>query len=244
MQFGLASYGLALLAGLLATLSPCVLPIVPIVLGSAMSAHRRAPIALALGLAISYGMIGTALAWAGTALELNSELVRRMGAALMGLFALVILVEQPSAALCSGNITNWQRGKSVAFAPSLKRPFRAVHRRSRARDDLESVRWSDSRRGDCIGKSRETSCGRRSSHGAIQRRCCASDRDSWLSVPLGDDECSRKTARGGRSGEGSTRQCDVTDRGRHDFRYGQAGRGMARNSFPSMADESYDALLR
>ncbi len=105
MQFGLASYGLALLAGLLSTLSPCVLPIVPIVLGSAMNAHRRAPIALALGLAISYGMIGTALAWAGTALELNSELVRRMGAALMGLFALVILsssLQQRFAAATSG----------------------------------------------------------------------------------------------------------------------------------------------
>jgi cytochrome c-type biogenesis protein len=105
MQFGLASYGLALLAGLLSTLSPCVLPIVPIVLGSAMNAHRRAPIALALGLAISYGMIGTALAWAGTSLELNSELVRRMGAALMGLFALVILsssLQQRFAAATSG----------------------------------------------------------------------------------------------------------------------------------------------
>jgi cytochrome c-type biogenesis protein len=91
MHIGLVSYGLALLAGLLSTLSPCVLPIVPILLGSAMNAHRRAPIALALGLAISYATIGTALAWAGTALELNSELVRRMGAALLGIFALVIL---------------------------------------------------------------------------------------------------------------------------------------------------------
>jgi cytochrome c-type biogenesis protein len=46
---------------------------------------------LAAGLAISYATIGTALAWAGTALELDSELIRRMGAALLGLFALVIL---------------------------------------------------------------------------------------------------------------------------------------------------------
>jgi cytochrome c-type biogenesis protein len=46
MHFSLASYSLALLAGLLSTLSACVLPIVPILLGSAMNAHRRAPIAL------------------------------------------------------------------------------------------------------------------------------------------------------------------------------------------------------
>ena len=91
MHIGLVSYGLALLAGLLSTLSPCVLPIVPILLGSAMNAHRRAPMALAAGLATSYATMGTALAWAGAALQLNSELIRRVGAALLGLFALVIL---------------------------------------------------------------------------------------------------------------------------------------------------------
>jgi cytochrome c biogenesis protein CcdA len=105
MYFGVASYGVALLAGFLSTLSPCVLPIVPILLGSAMNAHRRAPIALAAGLAISYATIGTALAWAGTALALDSELVRRTGAAFLGLFALVLLsssLQQRFAAATSG----------------------------------------------------------------------------------------------------------------------------------------------
>jgi cytochrome c biogenesis protein CcdA len=105
MHFGLASYSVAFLAGLLSTLSPCVLPIVPILLGSAMNAHRRAPIALAAGLAISYATIGTAIAWAGTAIQLDSELVRRMGAALLALFALVILsssLQQRFAVATSG----------------------------------------------------------------------------------------------------------------------------------------------
>jgi cytochrome c biogenesis protein CcdA len=105
MHFDLVSYGLAFFAGLLSTLSPCVLPIVPILLSSALNAHRRASIALAGGLAISYGTIGTAIAWAGTALEMNSELVRRTGAALLGLFALVILsdrLQQRFAAATSG----------------------------------------------------------------------------------------------------------------------------------------------
>ncbi len=52
MDFGLGSYGLGLLAGVLSTLSPCVLPIVPILLGSATHAHPRAPLALAGGLAL------------------------------------------------------------------------------------------------------------------------------------------------------------------------------------------------
>ncbi len=70
-----------------------------------MNAHHRAPIVLALGLAISYATIGTTLAWAGTALELNSELVRRVGAALLGLLALIILsssLQQRFAAATSG----------------------------------------------------------------------------------------------------------------------------------------------
>ena len=42
MEFGLASYGFGLLAGVLSTLSPCVLPIIPILLGSAATARGRA----------------------------------------------------------------------------------------------------------------------------------------------------------------------------------------------------------
>jgi cytochrome c biogenesis protein CcdA len=41
---------LALAAGLLSILSPCVLPLVPIVLGAAVSAHRLGALALALRL--------------------------------------------------------------------------------------------------------------------------------------------------------------------------------------------------
>jgi len=64
MEFGLGSYGFGFLAGVLSTLSPCVLPIIPILLGTATNAHPRAPLALAGGLAISYAVIGTGLAWA------------------------------------------------------------------------------------------------------------------------------------------------------------------------------------
>lgn len=105
MYSSLVSFGLELFAGLLSTLSPCVLPIVPILLSSALNGHRRAPLALAGGLAISYGTIGTALAWAGTALQMNSELVRRTGATLLGLFALIILsgrLQQRFATATSG----------------------------------------------------------------------------------------------------------------------------------------------
>lgn len=91
MEFGFGSYGFGLLAGLLSTLSPCVLPIIPILLGSAASAHPRAPLALAAGLALSYAVIGTGLAWAGSALDLDTAIFRNIGAAILGLLGLVLM---------------------------------------------------------------------------------------------------------------------------------------------------------
>jgi cytochrome c biogenesis protein CcdA len=89
MDFGPGSYGFGFLAGLLSTLSPCVLPI--ILLGSAANTHPRAPLALAAGLAISYAIIGTTLAWAGSALDLDTSLFRTGGALILGLLGLVLM---------------------------------------------------------------------------------------------------------------------------------------------------------
>ena len=91
MDFGVGAYGFGLLAGLLSTLSPCVLPIIPILLGSTTNAHPRAPLALAGGLALSYAVIGTALAWAGSALGLDTSIFRDIGAAVLGLLGLVLI---------------------------------------------------------------------------------------------------------------------------------------------------------
>lgn len=48
----IGTLAVALLAGALSTLSPCVLPLVPIVLGTAVSQHKYGPAALAAGLAL------------------------------------------------------------------------------------------------------------------------------------------------------------------------------------------------
>jgi cytochrome c biogenesis protein CcdA len=105
MHFGVALLGLAFVAGVLSTLSPCVLPIIPILIGSAMNAHRRAPLALAAGLALSYALIGTLLAGAGGALAFDTEWVRIVGAILLGGFALLLLsssLQQRFATATSG----------------------------------------------------------------------------------------------------------------------------------------------
>ena len=91
MEFGLASYGFGFLAGLLSTLSPCVLPIVPIILSTAANAHRFAAFALAAGLALSYAIVGTTLAWAGSALAVDVSLFRSAGAVVLGGLGLVLM---------------------------------------------------------------------------------------------------------------------------------------------------------
>lgn len=91
MELGFGSYGFGFLAGLLSTLSPCVLPLVPVLLGSATSMHPRAPLALAGGLAISYATIGTLLAWAGTALSIDTGVFRLLGATTLALLGVVLL---------------------------------------------------------------------------------------------------------------------------------------------------------
>lgn len=111
MDFGLGSYGLGFLAGLLSTLSPCVLPIIPILLGAAINAHPRAPLALAGGLAISYALIGTTLAWAGSALGIDTSIFRNVGAAILGLLGVMLMsvtLQQrfASATAGTGNVGN------------------------------------------------------------------------------------------------------------------------------------------
>lgn len=83
---------LAYAAGALTILSPCVLPLVPIVLGSAGQSHRYGPLALAAGLVLSFTGVGFALATVGAASGFDGDWVRYFGAALLLLAGIALLV--------------------------------------------------------------------------------------------------------------------------------------------------------
>lgn len=87
----LSVYGLSLLAGVLSILSPCVLPLVPILVGSALNTHRYGPYALALGLAISFTAVGVFIATLGAAIGLDQEVFRIIAALLLITFGIVLL---------------------------------------------------------------------------------------------------------------------------------------------------------
>jgi cytochrome c-type biogenesis protein len=92
MNFGLPTYGLGLLAGALSTLSPCVLPLIPVLVASAVNAHRWGAVALGIGLALSFAIVGIFLATLGASLGLDPETFRIVGACILAMFGLVMLV--------------------------------------------------------------------------------------------------------------------------------------------------------
>lgn len=91
MDFGPATFGLGFLAGLLSTLSPCVLPLIPILLATAVGAHRLGPYALALGLALSFAAVGIFVATVGASLGLDGATFRNVAALILIGFAVVLL---------------------------------------------------------------------------------------------------------------------------------------------------------
>jgi len=87
-----ANLALGYAAGALSTLSPCVLPILPIVLLGALERHLWAPIALAAGRAASFAGVGIALASFGFGVGIDPETLRLAGAALITAAGVVLLV--------------------------------------------------------------------------------------------------------------------------------------------------------
>jgi cytochrome c biogenesis protein CcdA len=115
----IGTLGLAFVAGTLSVLSPCVLPLLPIVLGTAASEHRLGPAALAAGLAVSFTAIGLFVATIGFAMGLDTGVFRTVSAILLIAVGVVLLVPklQEQFALAAGPVSNWAGGYADNFTP-------------------------------------------------------------------------------------------------------------------------------
>jgi cytochrome c-type biogenesis protein len=87
----LATLPLAFVAGVLTIFSPCVLPLAPIVVASARAEDPRGPIALGLGLAATFGVVGGVLASFGVEFG-DSVLARAASAAIMIVIGAALLM--------------------------------------------------------------------------------------------------------------------------------------------------------
>ena len=100
---------LSFIAGVLSILSPCVLPLLPIVLGAAASEQKWGPAALATGLSISFVAIGLFVATIGFSIGLDADVFRSVAAAFMIAIGIVLMVPrlQTGLAVAGGPIANW-----------------------------------------------------------------------------------------------------------------------------------------
>jgi len=88
----LSEVTLSLLAGSLSTLNPCVFPLLPLVLGGAMQNNRLAPMAMGLGMASSFAILGVLIGLLGDTIGLDTDLVRAAGGWLLVLIGLAMWI--------------------------------------------------------------------------------------------------------------------------------------------------------
>ena len=87
----ITSIGAGLLAGILSTLSPCVFPLLPLVIGAATTTQRSGAYWLAGGVATSFTITGLFVATIGFAIGLDGDLFRTASAVLLLLLGLALI---------------------------------------------------------------------------------------------------------------------------------------------------------
>ena len=114
----IGTLGLSFLAGILSVLSPCVLPLLPIVLGTAQAEHRLGPVALAGGLAVSFTAIGLFVATIGFAIGLDTDVFRWIAAVLLITVGVVLLMPrlQAQVAVAAGPVGTWVDDRFGGFS--------------------------------------------------------------------------------------------------------------------------------
>lgn len=92
MDIAFSHWGLSWLAGNLSILSPCVFPLLPLVLGSTLEKNRWGPLVMGAGMVISFASIGGLLGALGPVTGLDNQHVRMSGAALLMVLGVLIWV--------------------------------------------------------------------------------------------------------------------------------------------------------
>jgi cytochrome c-type biogenesis protein len=77
------TFGFALGGGLLTILSPCVLPVIPLVLGRSFKSHKLGPVMLVLGLVSGFAVIGSLLGVASSWFVSFANILRHVAVGLL-----------------------------------------------------------------------------------------------------------------------------------------------------------------
>jgi len=118
-----ASFPFAFLAGIITVTSPCVIPILPIILGSALKRNRFYPLFMVVGLAFTFSLLGVVFGSLGSFVGIGKRTLETVAIILLGIMGLVIVIKPLS------NLFSQWTGKLLAFGTptsgSSESPFQA-----------------------------------------------------------------------------------------------------------------------
>jgi cytochrome c biogenesis protein CcdA len=113
-------------AGFLTILAPCILPLLPFLLGTSGGRSKWRPLMIIAGFVGSFSVIGAAFATAGTFLGIDNATLRSVAVALLTLFGLALVFEpiydrlmaavQPALARLGANVSGTSAAKKDAYS--------------------------------------------------------------------------------------------------------------------------------
>jgi cytochrome c biogenesis protein CcdA/thiol-disulfide isomerase/thioredoxin len=83
---------IAFAAGLITVLTPCILPVLPVVLAGGTTGSKRRPYAIAAGLVTTFTLFVLAGTWLWSELGISAKYQDKIGAVLLGVLALTLIV--------------------------------------------------------------------------------------------------------------------------------------------------------
>lgn len=100
---------LALAAGAITVTSPCIIPILPIILGSVLKDHKWYPVYLVLGMATTFTALGVLSGIFGSNLPIDRVFLNQLAVWLIGLMGVVLLVKPLGDLFSRGTsvLTSW-----------------------------------------------------------------------------------------------------------------------------------------
>lgn len=84
---------LAIAAGFLTVLAPCILPLLPLILGTSAGHSRYRPVFIVLGFVFSFSIFGAFFATVGTFFGISNEIFRTVAVCILIIFGLALIFE-------------------------------------------------------------------------------------------------------------------------------------------------------
>jgi cytochrome c-type biogenesis protein len=92
MELGLTNIFVSIGAGLASVLSPCVLPVIPVIVAGSTEKDRLRPLLIVIGLSITFMLMGIVSSLFGTMLVGKMRSIEQVGGGVIALFGLLIIL--------------------------------------------------------------------------------------------------------------------------------------------------------